>query len=74
MARGDQLVRQWRLVKLLVETREGLSVVQLSRALGTTIRTVYRDLEILERADFPLTSIRRGKWSFWKIVLLGGGK
>ena len=64
MARGNQLLRQWRLLKALESSRFGLSVAQLHEEvqdLGGS-RTVYRDLEALQAAGFPLYQDDDGRW------------
>jgi predicted DNA-binding transcriptional regulator YafY len=54
MARGDQLARQWKIFQTLVASRYGKSVRALARNLDCHQRTVYRDLEALETAGFPI--------------------
>jgi predicted DNA-binding transcriptional regulator YafY len=67
MARGDQLARQWKIIQSLISSRLGKSVSDLSENLDCHTRTVYRDLEALQEAGFPVyTNIVGGKsmWSF----------
>ena len=67
MARGDQLARQWKIIQSLISSRLGKSVSDLSENLDCHTRTVYRDLEALQAAGFPVyTNIVGGKsmWSF----------
>jgi len=67
MARGDQLARQWKIIQSLISSRLGKSVSDLSENLDCHKRTVYRDLEALQAAGFPVyTNIVGGKsmWSF----------
>ena len=54
MARGDQLARQWKIFQTLVTSRHGKSVRDLAENLDCHRRTVYRDLEALEAAGFPI--------------------
>src|SRR5210317_1683229 len=54
MARGDQLARQWKIFQTLVTSRHGKSVRDLAKNLDCHKRTVYRDLEALEAAGFPI--------------------
>jgi len=54
MARGDQLARQWKIFQKLVTSRHGKSVRDLAQNLDCHRRTVYRDLEALEAAGFPI--------------------
>jgi predicted DNA-binding transcriptional regulator YafY len=45
MPRGDQVTRQWRLIRLLEKTRKGYTFEELARELECSARTVMRDLE-----------------------------
>ena len=68
MARGDQLARQWRIIQSLITSRLGKSVYDLAEDLECHTRTVYRDLEALQSAGFPVyTNIVEGK-SMWSIL------
>jgi len=51
--RGDQIVRQWRIIQELISSRKGKSAVDLAMELECHPRTVYRDLEALQVAVFP---------------------
>lgn len=65
MARGDQLARQWKIIQLLLASRQGRSVSRIATALACHPRTVYRDLEALQAAGFPLytqTDEGKNKW------------
>jgi len=66
MARGDQLARQWTIIQNLLTSRTGRGVSELAETLGCHRRTVYRDLEALQSAGFPLYSDQdeegRARW------------
>ena len=59
--RGNQVIRQWRLVRLLSATTRGRSLAFLQSELEVTSRTVRRDLAALAHwaaehgsiADYP---------------------
>ena len=53
MPRGDQLFRQWRLLQL-IDRAAGVTVEEAARELECTVRTVWRDVGVLERAGFPI--------------------
>ncbi len=53
MARGDQLSRRWRLIRLL-DHPDGFTVDEAAGELGCTVRTIWRDLGVLQKANFPL--------------------
>ena len=67
MPRGDQLIRQWTLIRLLTG-RIGRTLAQLANELGVTKRTVQRDLEVLTTAGFPVTSDMRNGTVFWHFM------
>ncbi|MFP4475939.1 MAG: helix-turn-helix transcriptional regulator [Desulfatibacillaceae bacterium] len=65
--RGDQLARQWRILRHIESSRNGLSVNEIAELEEVTRRTVYRDLEALQLAGFPLLNepAEGGrKWAF----------
>ncbi|MFV2073046.1 MAG: helix-turn-helix transcriptional regulator [Thermoanaerobaculales bacterium] len=64
MPRGNQLIRQWRLLRAIEASRHGRSAAQLHREVAElgSPRTVYRDLEALQGAGFPLYQDDDGRW------------
>jgi len=66
--RGTQLARQWKIIRSLETRRTGITVTELANELEVPARTVYRDLEALHAAGFPLYSDRDGKNSYWTIM------
>ena len=68
MARGDQLSRQWRIIQSLMACSKGKSAGQLACELDCHSRTVYRDLEALQAAGFPLYTEQAGGKSLWSIL------
>ena len=67
MSRGDQLSRQWTLVRLL-SGRSGRTLTQLQAELGVGKRTVQRDIAVLEAAGFPVTSETRNGTVWWHFM------
>jgi predicted DNA-binding transcriptional regulator YafY len=57
MPRGGQLARQWRLLQFL-DKAAGVTVEDAARELGCAVRTIWRDIRVLEDAGFPLSSER----------------
>jgi predicted DNA-binding transcriptional regulator YafY len=49
MPRGDQLTRQWRLLQL-IDRAQGITADDAARELAVTIRTIWRDLLVLQDA------------------------
>jgi hypothetical protein len=45
--RGDQLARQWRVIRAIEATPNGLTVAEIAQREETGIRTIYRELEAL---------------------------
>lgn len=68
MARGDQLGRQWHIIQTLIAARTGRSVADLSNDLDCHPRTVYRDLEALETAGFPVYTEKKSGKNHWYIL------
>ena len=54
MARNDQIVRILSVARALASTRRGISPKALAEREGWNWRTVYRDIEALEAAGFPI--------------------
>jgi DNA-binding IclR family transcriptional regulator len=57
--RGDQLIRQWKMLGLLARHPEGLTVPMLCRALKAKVRASYRELGILQKAGFIIRKDRK---------------
>jgi predicted DNA-binding transcriptional regulator YafY len=68
MARGDQLARQWKIIQALIASRHGRSVPDLAEMVECHTRTVYRDLEALQAAGFPVTTERDGHRMAWSLL------
>ena len=68
MARGDQLSRQWKIIQRLFAATRGVSASDLSKDLACHSRTVYRDLEALQLAGFPLYNERVDGTHLWSIL------
>ncbi len=67
--RGDQLARQWRVLKKIEGSPQGLTVKEIEELEGVSNRTAYRDLEALQDAGFPLyTDKGEGPGQRWKFV------
>lgn len=68
-ARGRQLRRVLRLIRLFEQSRFGRTIPEIGRELGVTRRTVYRDLEAIEDAGYRFEKIEGApgeprKWRF----------
>jgi predicted DNA-binding transcriptional regulator YafY len=68
MARGDQLARQWKIFQILTNSRCGKSVADLAEEFNCHQRTVYRDLDALQVAGFPIyTEFENGR-NLWQLM------
>jgi len=69
MPRGDQLSRQWRLLQL-IDRPQGITADDAARDLAVTIRTIWRDLDVLQKAGFPLYTERAadGNRGVWRVT------
>lgn len=64
--RGDQLARQWQLISRLARSHGGVGLDELARDLDCVRRTVYRDLDALMYAGFPVMSEKRDGRVFYR--------
>jgi len=54
VSRNDRIARLFRLLNLLVTTKRGLILRTVAEREGWKLRSLYRDIEALEKAGFPL--------------------
>jgi len=66
--RGDQLARQWQLIQRLARSRTGVGVARLTKDLECTRRTLYRDLDALRYAGFPIIDEKRDGRVYYKFI------
>ena len=66
-ARGQEVIRQWKLLKETEAASYGLTVEQLAERLGVTSRTIRRDLSQLQEAGFPLEQRQRDARRAWSL-------
>ncbi len=66
--RGDQLARQWQLIQRLAKSRYGAHLDDLADDLGCVRRTVYRDLDALMLAGFPVVSEKRDGRVYYRFL------
>ena len=66
--RGEQLARQWRILRALESNRYGMTVADLAEQEGCHVRTIWRDLAALQDAGFPIYSEKEGQRSRWAFI------
>ena len=66
--RGEQLARQWQLIQRLARSRAGVALDTLAEELGVVKRTVYRDLDALMLAGFPVVSEKRDSHVYYRFL------
>lgn len=65
--RGRQMIREWTIVRALSD-RRGHTVCELADLVGARARTIYRDLELLQSAGFPLVDERIDGEKRWRML------
>ena len=66
--RGDQLARQWRILRTIESRKQGATVAQLAAEEDCHTRTIWRDLAAIQSAGFPLYSEKDGSKSRYCFV------
>ena len=66
--RGDQLSRQWGILRQIEVSRIGLTAAEIAEAGGVSLRTAYRDLDDLQLSGFPLYTEKGEKGRRWRFV------
>src|SRR5262245_27293448 len=68
MARSNEDIRQWQILRSLASSRLGIAVGELAAEHGVTTRTIRRDLSALGRAGFPLYQEEGSPCLLWKRI------
>jgi hypothetical protein len=66
--RGDQFARQWRIIRAIEASPNSLTVAETAQREEKGFRTIYRDLEALQAAGFPLYTQKVEKANRWAFV------
>lgn len=67
MARNQEVVRQWSILRELDANRLGVHLDTLAASTGASTRTIRRDLEALQQAGFPVYDDRGSGRTLWKL-------
>lgn len=54
MARNQEVIRQWQILRAIESAKTGCTIHQLAELTGRTTRTIRRDLDALQEAGFAL--------------------
>ena len=68
MGRGNQIARQWTLIQWIDQKRQGITIAELARELNCVPRTIYRDLDDLQMAGFPLVDEKVDGVTHWQFI------
>ncbi len=68
MTKPRAVVRQWTLLRILTQQKNGLSIAEMAKQMAVNERTIRRDINLFVQAGVPLreTVGRRGKKS-WRV-------
>jgi predicted DNA-binding transcriptional regulator YafY len=66
--RGEQLARQWRILRTIESRNHGATVAELAQQEACHARTIWRDLAAIQEAGFPLYSEKDGQKSRFGFV------
>jgi predicted DNA-binding transcriptional regulator YafY len=66
-ARSQEVIRQWRLLRQLWESKYGRTVKDLADEFDVGARTIHRDIVALQEAGFPLEPGTRGDRRIWTL-------
>ena len=66
--RENPLAQQWRVILAIEASLNGLTVTEIAQREETGISTIYRDLEALQAARFPLYSERADRTNRWAFM------
>ena len=68
LMRGDQLSRQWRVLRKLEVSRMGLTATEIAEEGRVSLRTAYRDMDDLQLAGFPIYTEKEGTATRWRLM------
>ncbi len=66
--REEKYARHWRVLMFILDHQKGKKVDEIAREVGTTTRTVRRDLQMLEEAGFPIVTEKLARGTVFKVL------
>lgn len=67
MARNQEVIRQWTILRAIESARFGLTIPGLARDCRVSTRTIRRDLAALQEAGFPIYDEQRDAGKYWRL-------
>src|SRR5688572_18937781 len=67
MPRSSEIIRQWNIIRALDGSRQGVTVQELAKDGGVTVRTIWRDVAALQEAGFPLYDEKIDGRTYWRL-------
>lgn len=67
MARNQEVIRQWNILRELDARRLGVHIDELAEMTGVSSRTIRRDLDALTQAGFPVVEGKRDNKTVWSL-------
>ncbi len=68
MPRSGQSTRQWKILQMLLSSKYGKTAAELEAEIDCKQRTLYRDLEALQEAGFPVTNYNMDGKKTWALL------
>ena len=65
--RKNMIVRQWEILRLLDKSRNGITSLYCTLQLEVSLNTFYRDIQVLQRARYPIFRTGHRTSSVWRI-------
>jgi len=66
--RGGQLSRILNIIQILYARKRGVTAKELSSLSGSSLRTAYRDLSVIENSGFPIIVETINNTSYYKLI------
>ena len=66
--RGDQLARQWRIIRTIKASLYGLTLAEIGKREKSGLRTIYHDLKALRVVSFSLCTERVDRSNSWAFI------
>jgi predicted DNA-binding transcriptional regulator YafY len=58
MSESQQLLRQWKILQLLADSKVGYTIQELVETFDVSLRSIQRDIAVLQLAGFPRKTLQ----------------